>query len=435
MHIRDDAQQTVFFRNAAIEPHCSYVYDALYHLLEATGREQALSNDAPPTPEGNWPQVSIPTDRTLREYTQRYNYDSVGNFIAMHHEAGSGSWHRYYRTAMDSNRLLQTRLHDNDWSSPDPNKDNHYRYDSHGSMLNPGAQTTDFDIHWDHRDMIRHLWLGGGGDANYQYDSGKQRTRKFIQHKASNGSIGVEEERIYLGGFERYRRTNVQGIEEEIESHHLFEGEHRVLLVDDVLNASSRAGPNGIIVDAATCWRYQYGNHLGSVGLELDEQTRVISYEEFHPYGTSAFRKLNADIKAPAKRYRYTGMERDEESGLSYHTARYHALSLCRWVSADPIGTRGGINLYLYCVANPITNTDEGGTQPGASASSLSMDRISLLNNESQEDKFTINSSQFTLMGEGANPLDTVNNPALFLLTLGQMRESVRNMPLIHSAH
>jgi hypothetical protein len=30
-------------------------------------------------------------------------------------------------------------------------------------------------------------------------------------------------------------------------------------------------------------FRYQYSNHLGSVGLELDEDANIISYEEYHP--------------------------------------------------------------------------------------------------------------------------------------------------------
>jgi RHS repeat-associated protein len=360
-HIQDDAQQTVFFRNSRVEPSSDYIYDALYRLVEANGREQALGNIPPTLPEENWPQVPIPTDRTLRQYKQRYEYDSAGNFVAMHHVAGNGSWHRYYRTATDSNRLLQTRMHDNDWASADSSKDTHYRYDSHGSMLNLGAQPIDFDVRWDHRDMIKHLWLGGGGDSYYQYDSNKQRSRKFIQRVTANGSAGIQEERIYFGGFERYRRSNANGVVEEIESHHLIEGDHRVLLVDDVLVASSQAGPNGIAIDQVTNWRYQYSNHLGSVGLELDRQMRVISHEVFHPYGTLAFRMLNEAIKAPAKRYRYTGMERDEESGLSYHAARYYLPRLGRWTSCDPLGIRSSLNGLAYGRCNPLDFIDPTG--------------------------------------------------------------------------
>ena len=38
-HIRDDAQQTIYFRNQRVEPSDDYTYDAIYRLIEATGRE------------------------------------------------------------------------------------------------------------------------------------------------------------------------------------------------------------------------------------------------------------------------------------------------------------------------------------------------------------------------------------------------------------
>ena len=54
-----------------------------------------------------------------------------------------------------------------------------------------------------------------------------------------------------------------------------------------------------------------------------------------------------------ANRYRYTGMERDEETGLAYHGARYYATWLGRWVKADPSGLKDGTNLYIYVNDKP----------------------------------------------------------------------------------
>jgi RHS repeat-associated protein len=215
--------------------------------------------------------------------------------------------------------------------------------------------------------MIRHIDLGGGGKAWYQYDSGKQRTRKHMTRQPQPGGTDrtVKEERIYLGGYELYRCyiNDPDDPIEEIESHHLFEGEQRVLLVDDVLvaKASAQPGPSGSRISAQTLFRYQYGNHLGSVGLELNDTARRISYEEFHPYGTSAYRVMNSAIEAPVKRYRYTGMERDEESGLAIHSARYFASNIGSWASADPALLKGGINFYAYSGGNPICRLDHNG--------------------------------------------------------------------------
>jgi len=63
------------------------------------------------------------------------------------------------------------------------------------------------------------------------------------------------------------------------------------------------------------------------------------------------------------KRYRYTGMERDEETGLNYHNARYYMPWLGRWLNPDPIVIGDGVNVYAYCGGNPVTYNDTEGTQ------------------------------------------------------------------------
>src|SRR5262249_678589 len=149
------------------------------------------------------------------------------------------------------------------------------------------------------------------------YGIDKQRTRKYITRNTTAGGTGAVEDRIYLGGYELYRRRNPLGtVVEEIESLHLFEGEQRVLLVGDVIRTGGTGDPrlDGLSVKAQTLFRYQYSNHLGSACLELDDQAEIISYEECHPYGTSAYRLMENQVEAPPKRYQHTGMERDEES-------------------------------------------------------------------------------------------------------------------------
>jgi len=39
--------------------------------------------------------------------------------------------------------------------------------------------------------------------------------------------------------------------------------------------------------------RYQYSNHLGSASLELDNNANIISYEEYYPYGSTAYQAIN----------------------------------------------------------------------------------------------------------------------------------------------
>src|SRR5207244_259104 len=64
------------------------------------------------------------------------------------------------------------------------------------------------------------------------------------------------------------------------------------------------------------------------------------------------------------KRYRNTGKERDEESGLYYHGARYYASWLGRWISTDPTGPAYGLNLFRYSTNSPIRFVDQTGRKP-----------------------------------------------------------------------
>src|SRR5262249_26288905 len=71
-----------------------------------------------------------------------------------------------------------------------------------------------------------------------------------------------------------------------------------------------------------------------------------------------------SSIAATAKRYRYTGMERDKETGLAVHGARYYAGWLGRWGSADPIGISGDKNVYRPFRNNPLRFVDTTGLAP-----------------------------------------------------------------------
>jgi RHS repeat-associated protein len=106
--------------------------------------------------------------------------------------------------------------------------------------------------------------------------------------------------------------------------------------------------------------RYQLSNHLGSATLELDEQAKIISYEEYSPYGSTTYQAVRSQTET-SKRIRYAGKERDEESGFYYFEARYYCPWLGRWASCDPSGIADGPNVYVYVSNNPVTRVDTNG--------------------------------------------------------------------------
>jgi RHS repeat-associated protein len=86
----------------------------------------------------------------------------------------------------------------------------------------------------------------------------------------------------------------------------------------------------------------------------------VLSYEEFHPYGSTSWHATSASSEVSAKRYRYTGMERDGETSLCYYNNRYVACWLARWSSSDPDNADRG-NRFAFVRNRPTTLIDADG--------------------------------------------------------------------------
>jgi RHS repeat-associated protein len=360
--IQDKAQQTNYFKNQVVMPHCDYSYDPIYRLIEAMGREHIGQAGQPQ--ETKWDdefRVNLPhpgDGQAMRNYTEQYVYDAVGNFEKLIHQAANGSWTRAY--AYNEESLIEPGKLSNRLSSTTVGaRTEPYSYDAHGNMT---AMPHLALMQWNYKDELSATARQVVNDAPppnlvpettfYVYDAGGERVRKVTE--GQNGKR--KHERIYLGGFEIYREFKNDGdIKLERETLHVMDDKQRIALVETkTITNPDDESPTQLI-------RYQLGNHLGSASLELDDRGNVISYEEYYPYGSTAYQAVDKGVKAAAKQYRYTGKERDEETGLAYHGARYYAAWLGQWCSSDPAGLVDGDNTYIYCRCNPIILSDPSG--------------------------------------------------------------------------
>jgi RHS repeat-associated protein len=374
-HIQDDAQQTIYFRNKRVEPSSDHIYDALYRLVQATGREH-LGQGGAPIPcshdDADRTRLLYPGDgNAMGTYIERYVYDAVGNFLQMQHRGSDPAHAGWTRTSdylepsliedgnrgallKTSNRLTRTTLNPAS-NTPQPET---YLHDVHGNMLRMphlGGGLPGPNMHWDYKDQLRQTDLGGGGVAFYVYDASGQRMRK-VWEKAS----GLTEERIYLGGFEIFRKhggpigANAPTLERE--TLHVLDDMHRIALVETrtLDTAGNDPAPQQLL-------RYQFADQLASVRFELDDGAELISYEETFPFGSTSFLMMLGGLGRRAKRYRFNGKERDDENALYYFGARYYSPWLARWVSCDPEEFVDGENLYEYVFGNPISHSDPTG--------------------------------------------------------------------------
>lgn len=374
-HIRDDAQQKVYFNNQVVEARAEYTYDAIYRLIEAAGREYLEDAGRPTAPDATnsfHTRLDHPRDgKVMGSYVEQYVYDAVGNILSMRHRGSDpqhAGWKRCYQYAVDSNRLLSTSNPD-DPHAPDDACPTHYsatpayaeryEYDAHGNI----TQMLHLPLmQWNYRDQLQataQQVVASGGTPEityYVYDAQGQRVRKITEAAAVKGaSPARKSERIYFASFDVYREYSggASSVKLERETLHVMDDKQRIALVE-----TRTQGDDG---SPAQLVRYQFGNQLGSACLELDQQAQVISYEEYYPYGSTSYQAVRRDIEVPPKRYRYSGLERDDETGLEYHSARYYLPWLGRWASSDPIGIRDSINSYQYVSDNPVKLVDLNG--------------------------------------------------------------------------
>lgn len=101
---------------------------------------------------------------------------------------------------------------------------------------------------------------------------------------------------------------------------------------------------------------YYLLDHLGSIRALTDSTGATRALYQYDPYGRVA--KIQGDLDSDLQYARYYFHLR---SGLSLTVNRAYSAQLGRWISRDPIGERGGINLYEYVVNDPIDFVDRDG--------------------------------------------------------------------------
>ncbi|KAI1112286.1 65kDa B protein-domain-containing protein [Nemania sp. NC0429] len=366
----DQAQQDVYFRNQVIRPINDYTYDAREQLVIATGREKinAVSNTVEPYGPYYALQGEIPSDDQLREYTDNISYDSVGNISQMQHASGDRKvpgWTRNYEYGT-GNRLSVTRI---------GRVEDHYTYNYRGAMIStPGAPS----MTWNHADQLRSTTsqrtrskpqasAATPETTWYVYDSSGTRVRK-VTERAQPGSTAADNrlrDTLYLrqlAGFEVYREYTGRG---EVKT------EKKTLEVSESLPSPDScpvATVEDIAIDqsslsSAPASSLLLKRYLLDQGLEVDHQGKLLSLEEYSPYGATTFRAMDKKKVQTTSSYRFSNYLRDtEETGFYFCHTRYLASWLGRWISPDPLGTADGLNMYRYVSNDPVNFMDSSGT-------------------------------------------------------------------------
>jgi RHS repeat-associated protein len=243
-----------------------------------------------------------------------------------------------------------------------------YQYDAEGNRTQrtniATGEVTEYE--WDHRNrLVKITDRDASGTATkvveYAYDFQNRRLAKHIDNNA-DGTFDKQSFYVYDG--ERQERGNA-GDHIAV----LFDGSgaltNRYLhgpAIDQILADEQLDEILGTTAPGNVLWPLT--DNLGTVRdlVEYDDAMGITSVINHLTY--DAFGGVASESNAAVHIFAFTGREFDEESGFSYHRARYYDASSGRWVSEDPIGFEAGdVSLYRYVGNQPTTKTDPSGLQ------------------------------------------------------------------------
>ncbi|SSC07484.1 RHS repeat-associated core domain-containing protein [bacterium endosymbiont of Bathymodiolus sp. 5 South] len=259
----------------------------------------------------------------IEPYCQTYTYDIGNNLTHLSHQAKSNAWQQTLTIHPNSNRGTENNNQNN--------------FDANGNLLNLNNIG---NLEWYYNNTLNKLTKANKSNTiqYYVYNYQDKRVRTVIE-----SSHQVQSQRDYLPSLDLSTNQAKQ------QSSTLHIGTH-------ILSKSSKDN-----TQTPHQTRYQLNSHLQSNTLELDDKAQTLSYEHYHPYGGTAIIAGKDKTQVQQKRYRYTGKERDDSSGLCHYGARYLAPWLTRWISPDSAGAVDGLNLYVYVDNNPLKYIDPTG--------------------------------------------------------------------------
>ena len=101
---------------------------------------------------------------------------------------------------------------------------------------------------------------------------------------------------------------------------------------------------------------FYHNDNLGTPQVLTDSNGEIVWQASYDAFG-----KARVAIDKVINNLRFPGQYFDQESGLDYNFHRFYDPETGRYVSADPIGLAGGMNLYAYVENDPVNWIDPWG--------------------------------------------------------------------------
>jgi RHS repeat-associated protein len=126
-------------------------------------------------------------------------------------------------------------------------------------------------------------------------------------------------------------------------------------------STSSQGDFDNVRLNGSTIY-YYVSDHLGTARVVTSASGVVLDDSDFYPFGAE-----RSYLSSSGNSYKFTGKERDSESGLDNFGARYNSSSMGRFMTPDPLLNSGrpwepqSWNRYAYARNNPLNIIDPTG--------------------------------------------------------------------------
>jgi len=213
-----------------------------------------------------------------------------------------------------------------DYSVTNANPPVQYGYDANGNTITDGSRTFAYDRH----NRLVSITQGAETLAEYAYDFQGRRVKKTVG--------GMTTSYVYDAANNLIAEIAGDGTP-----------------LRDYIYLGSE--PVAMKVYGTQAGIYYFINdHLGTPQKIVDSNGAMVWEAAYLPFGQA--QELLATI---TNNLRFPGQYFDVETGLHYNWLRYYDPSTGRYMTPDPIGLAGGINLYRYAGANPVNYIDPYG--------------------------------------------------------------------------
>lgn len=204
-----------------------------------------------------------------------------------------------------------------------------YKHDEIGRLVSLNEDKRQISLIWNDRLQLKESYVNQD-KVSYLYDPFGRRIAKIAKNvsKEFYGYQGGDIVAIYNNS------SRVESVE--------LPGSW----IDEHLIAKNNDNTNFYISD-----------YLGSIKAILNKNGDKIAEYQYSSFGRKKI-KLEIEKEIVSKIYSYSGREWDAETGWYYYRNRYYSADEQRFISPDPIGFYGGMNLYAYVSGNPILNID-----------------------------------------------------------------------------